>query len=268
MPGNRFEVVNLPAIADVDEVIDGKHFRSAGEALCPQLRTLDYLVNTLKVQMGDWAFDLLLNGKPRDRTGNRWSQLIGESQMVDIFARDSVYLTLFIDPATGKSQSKEIDYSAIVATGMSKRGVITTDAVMEKTGFSATLRNAARLISRLPRHPDAIGIETNGMQGELWKLAVQQFPKWGIHSAVHAIENTVAGKHHRITRLDPLFDRFCVRFVRNAHTAKLIAQLRSYPTHEHDDGPDAMDSSIQLFKVLDAKHKADLAKHLGRPYYD
>lgn len=261
----EMEVINLPAIADYQEVIDGEVFREKGEALCPQLRSLKYLGKMLR-QMGKWAFDLLLLGKPRDRTGTRWSHLLGPDRFIAQFPRRIVYLTIFCDPATGRKQTEDIDYSAIVAAGIDSRGDIFIDSVMEKTGFSETIRNMKRLIDRLPRHPDLIGFESNGMQGEFGPLAIKAFQEWGVTCDIVPVENTVAGKPFRISRLDPLIDLSCCYFVRNRDNDIVVEQLRAFPNPKvHDDGPDAMDGAIQLFARVDAARPVETRK---RDLYD
>lgn len=65
----KFELINFPAIAKCDEMIDGVLFRKKGEALHPERYSVDYLNNT-RVMVGEYTWNALYQQHPVPGGGN------------------------------------------------------------------------------------------------------------------------------------------------------------------------------------------------------
>lgn len=246
---SRTEVVNLPAIAEQDEWIDGELFRRAGEALCPQLKSLEYL-RQLEADMGPWLWRTMQQGDPTAPEGFEWPpQLFGEQIYVSAMPKALKWLVIACDPATGKKPKVDrTDYTAVIALGTTGDGNLYFDGIMERCRFDGAKRNLLKMWNRLPRKADLIGIEATGFQDELRIQANRFFSDNGITVPVVAVESTLP-KHLRIRNLDPQISAGQVRFVDNKDMRLVAQQFMSFPhPHAHDDGPDACELAVRIVK--------------------
>jgi hypothetical protein len=151
-------VINLPAIAEEDEYIDGALFRRRGEALCPELRSLDRLVD-MRETMGAWAFDTTMQGNPTSPDAFEWPSELFRNVFIESMPSVLNHLVVACDPATGRRPThKGSDYTAIVALGAPGDGNFYVDAILRRTAFRQTIEGMAKLIGRLPRSVDAMSM--------------------------------------------------------------------------------------------------------------
>lgn len=127
MPG--WEYINLPAIAeDENDPID----RAVGDALWPELFPLEEL-ERIRVQIGDWSFAALYQGRPQPRGSNvfkdpaRYNYPQSNAEWIDLLR--GKYLIIGVDPAA--SESTHADYSVAVALAADRLGPDATCWVLD-----------------------------------------------------------------------------------------------------------------------------------------
>src|SRR5690606_23044447 len=140
------------------------------------------------------------------------------------------------------------DYSAIVMLALGKDGLIYVDADIER-------RDVVRLADALLAHnaifmPHAVAVETNGFNA-LVELIIERA------GGVMPPLARVTQHRDKIARirvgLGPFLAHRKFRF--RAHTegcSLLLQMLQSFPIHDYKDGPDAMESALQVLRKLAA----------------
>ncbi len=94
----------------------------------------------------------------------------------------------------------------------------------------------------------SFGIETVAFQ-EFFKNEVARRVKergLQLHLPIVGMDNTV-NKDLRIQTLEPLVKNYHIKFQRNQ--TELIDQLNTYPTADHDDGPDGLEMLMRLLRI-------------------
>lgn len=67
---------------------------------------------------------------------------------------------------------------------------------------------------------------------------------------IRLARSNIPPKIPRIKLLTPLLAAGRIKFVRTPGTSLLVEQLRAFPLHNHDDGPDALEMGIRLCEEL------------------
>ncbi len=101
---------------------------------------------------------------------------------------------------------------------------------------------------------DKFGVETNQFQELMVKDIERRSRSVNVHLPIHEITNT-SNKRARIANLEPEVCQGRIIFCRSHQ--KLLEQLRHFPLAKHDDGPDALQMSMET---------ATQPRHLTRCY--
>jgi hypothetical protein len=250
----RWLIVNLPALAERDEYIDGELFRESGQSLCPALKS-EKVLKRRRVIMGDWAFRAVMQGDPSEPEGYKWSECFSETQFIPALPKELEVLGVYTDPASGKKK-KGTSYSATVAGGACGDGYLYVDCKLRKSNFAATLENIIDLVrNRLPRIPDVFGFEETGVQGELLIQATTVLPSaLGEDIDLRGLSHGGVPKPVRINRLDPWITGKRLRFVDSTDNRLLVRQLKLFgASGENDDGPDALEGLVRMLSLTIAE---------------
>lgn len=88
-----------------------------------------------------------------------------------------------------------------------------------------------------------------------------------LHIPIVGMDNTV-NKDLRIQTLEPIVKNFHVKFLKTQ--TDLIEQLNTYPTADHDDGPDALEMLVRLLRLSHgtASSKSDNSRKRKRRIMD
>lgn len=155
---------------------------------------------------------------------------------------DLVVRTLYLDPAMGRHASVG-DYSAFVLLGEDTSGVLWAEGVLVRVHAANIAELTADLVERFK--PDAISLEAVVFQELLAPLFDAEFERRGLPLVVQPDYTPVNG-HTRIRRLSEPLSRRRIRFRRTPGTEEMVAQLKAFPTHRHDDGPVALEGAWRL----------------------
>lgn len=145
-----------------------------------------------------------------------------------------------VDPSLGKERG---DYSAIVALGVAD-GLLWIEADLARRPPDQILRDTLVLADRW--RPHAIGIESVAFQNV---LCAELNRLGGCRWSIYEIRPDGA-KDVRIRRLTPFITRRELRIADTAGGRLLEQQLRTWPSGDHDDGPDALEMAMRLLAEL------------------
>jgi predicted phage terminase large subunit-like protein len=249
--GDQYLRLRLPAIANESDDPLG---RQRGEALWPErftIGTLERLKNSYVTSGYPWMWDALYQQDPPETLDAEWPpSYFGESIWFDEWPHpdDIQFRVIAVDPSLGRTDKS--DYSAIVMIVLDRKGTIWVDADLQRRDKYKIAKDVIDYIRWFK--PEAVGIES-----EMWQVmladAIRTLSKEsGIIAPIWEVYTQKIPKIMRIrTTISPYLARGELRFKRRSGgTALLVEQMRMFPTHEHDDGPDALEMAIRLVRGL------------------
>lgn len=246
--GDKWDVVRLPALAEENDLLG----RQPGTALWPWKWSREYLEGERRAlaQGGyPWMFEALYQQNPPDIIDSEWPAGFFEDHIwFDKWPGDDQFVckVIAIDPSLGKSDKS--DYSAIVMLGKDRDGCYWIDADLSRRPSSQIVQDG--LEWHRAWRPVAIGCETVAFQQLLQsefeeKAAARNQEIWfcGLNSQIP--------KMTRIRSLTPLLAQSRIRLRRGSPgVALLLEQLKGFPSHKFDDGPDGLEMAVRLCEWL------------------
>jgi predicted phage terminase large subunit-like protein len=154
-----------------------------------------------------------------------------------------------LDPSLGETEKS--DYSAFVRVALDYTGTMWVDADLGRRDAAQMVADGLAHCRNFGQGVHAFGVEINQFQKLLAGMFAEASKAAGFMLPIHGIHNH-ENKRTRIRQtLTPYLSRQAFRFKRGSHGAKLlVAQLRSFPTDKHDDGPDALEMAVRLVQHL------------------
>ena len=146
------------------------------------------------------------------------------------------------DIALGKNNRS--DYNAIVTVARDRKtGVIfCVDTWAKKCPAHEALDMAVKLIQKY--RPKIFAVETVQAQIDFFRQLRDRLPKEKIYYTKLKGVTSRTRKEERIESLEPLLESGVLRLMR--HQRLLLEMLEQFPTHDHDDLPDALQMAIEL----------------------
>lgn len=236
--GEEWRVVNFPAIDEHEQ------------ALWPEQWPLESLVGKragYNAAGYPWMWEALYQQNPPTVLDSEWP----EHYFADIFAEDwpesSVVTVVALDPSLGHSD--KADYSAFVSVTKTGAGMYYVDANLDRRPSRQIVDDGIEWMANCIR-PDFFCSEANQFQELLWDMFEERMGEAGlVEGHVHKIHNTVP-KVTRIRSLTSLLAAGRIKLRKTPGTALLLEQLRGFPSHKHDDGPDALEMAIRYCETL------------------
>jgi hypothetical protein len=195
-----------------------------------------------------------------DAEGAEWQSEYFRDIYVDSLPENRLITVVALDPSLGKTdmatKTKLGDFSAFVAVAKGYDGRYYVDANLRKRNVRDIVEEGIEWMRHI--RPDAFGCEFIGFQSVLGELFMPELPRAWLNGIfpIHTKESLgqkgrLPPKRVRIrTRLtQPLADGR-IKFVRSPGTSLLIEQMRAFPIHRYDDGPDALEMAIRLCEDL------------------
>lgn len=248
--GDQWRRISLPAIASNEDELG----RRPGEALWPLRWSRQYLDREQRayaISGYPWMFDALYQCEPTDVLSSEWpGEYFGDHLWFDEWPheQDIAIRVMAIDPSLGRSDKS--DYSAIIMLAVDKDGYCWVDADLARRSSALIARDA--MARQAVFKANAIGCETNQFQellgGEFDRAsggAVTNGSLWFV-----GINNHV-NKLVRIRGLTPLLDSRRLRVKRGSPGCNLLVeQMRGFPDHKYDDGPDALEMAVRMAREI------------------
>lgn len=259
--GDQWRVLSLPALCVNAGDAMG---RKPGEALWPERWSTQHLENERKalgISGYPWMFEALYQGTPLDVIDSEWPAeyfgdhiWFGGDELDEHGNRrfkdwphpsEIVNKVMYVDPSLGKTSKS--DYSAIVMLAKDIHGDYYIDADLGRRPSVQIAYDAIQHHKEF--RPLALGWEVQ--DADLLKAEVlRQAQQEGEDVWFLAITNRI-NKLVRIRSLSPLLDARRLKFRRNSPGVNLLLeQMRAFPAHKHDDGPDALEGAVRLERQI------------------
>jgi predicted phage terminase large subunit-like protein len=245
--GEEWRLVSFPAIG------------SDGAALWPEQWSATALEAKRKSYYSSgypWMWEALYQQNPPEVLDAEWPPEYFDNIWCDDWPEDYHLCVVALDPSLGRTA--KADYSAFVALKKGHDGVYYVDADIQRRPSDRIVRDGCLWMQRL--RPDAFGCESVAFQDLLRGMFVEALPQagmtmtqvFGIHGGDNSIANgRVPPKITRIRLLTNLLATGRIKVRRGSPGgALLVEQLKGFPSHKHDDGPDALEMAIRLCEEL------------------
>lgn len=236
---NRLQEAELYYMENKDKMDEGVR------TLWSERFTYFDLINT-KVNVGSRAFASEYLNKPSDDESSIFKQdyfmYFDDKDLYQGNKKMHLDIYGFWDIAIGKNSRS--DYNAIVIIGRDNRtGVIyVLDTFAEKIPMHEALKVAYKMI--LKWRPKMFGVETVQAQYDMYRQLKEMLYKGGIYNSRLLPYNPRGRKEDRIEQLEPLVESGYLRFKKSQRL--MIEMLQLFPSHDHDDLPDALASVVEI----------------------
>lgn len=257
----RFEIINLPAIAE-DE--DDRLGRAAGEALWPELFDLDAL-NNLKADMTASSWNSLYQGTPMDVEGGavsaswfqRYQHAPSKGSTEGNIANQVRRTVVSVDAANTDKQRSDYTVIGVWVEDFQKRHYL-IDVSRKQMEFPALCAEIDRVCKRY--EADALLVETKGNG-----LAYHQLKKdGGAPAPLIGIEVGSSTKSFRFDEVTPMFEAGQVWLPERAvWLADYEKELVAFPNGKHDD---QVDMTSQYLAWARKKGRRGAKKMTGSGY--
>lgn len=244
--GEKWKVLSLPAIS------------SDGAALWPERWPLTLLeARKRKYAAGGypWMFDALYQQIPPDTIDSEWPPHYFADILIDELPNECLINVVALDPSLGKSDKS--DYSAFVQVMRGMDGVYYVDANIDRRPSRKIVDDGIEWMKR--KRPNTFGCEAVAFQELLCEMFSERISEVGLTAYDVYKVNTgespagrgrIPPKLTRIRLLTPLLAAGRIKIKRSPGSSLLLEQLKGFPAHKHDDGPDALEMGIRLCNEL------------------
>ena len=237
---DKWEVIEFPAIAG--DVPLPQDIRKPGEALWPEMFPIEDL-ERMKASIGDYQWSALYQQQPRSGGGVEWPEhYFDRGLFFEEWPEVLVQKVIALDPSKG-ANAKHGDYSAIVKLGRTSDGTLWVEADLARRSTEEIVDTVCE--AQRDWGADALVIETNQFQELLAGQIAAKGKLNGMPIPIVPIINTVS-KIVRIRRLGPYLHQKSFRFKNTPGTKLLVEQLKDFPVHSHDDGPDSLEMALRV----------------------
>ncbi len=242
--GDQWRVLNLCALAGDNDPLG----RKPGEALWPERWGRVHLERerqSLAASGYPWMFDALYQGEPPSVLDSEFpTSYFSDDIWFDLWPahKEVVSRAVYVDPSMGKTNKS--DYSAIIAVAKDIHGTYWIDADIQRRPVTQIAADAVDWFADF--QAEALGCETNAFQELVGDHLKEEARRRAIDCLFVGFNNSI-DKRVRIRRLTSPLAESRIRFKRGSPgVALLLEQLRGFPSHKHDDGPDALEGGIRL----------------------
>jgi predicted phage terminase large subunit-like protein len=237
---DKWEVIEFPAVA-LDPVRPPDE-RKPGEALWPEMFSLDDL-ERMRASMGEYQWAALYQQTPRAGGGVEWPEhYFDKGLMFDEWPETLQQKVIALDPSKG-ANAKHGDYSAIVKLGRTSDGTLWVEGDLARRSTEEIV--SATVNAQMEWNADALVIEINQFQELLAAQIAARGREAGMPLPIVQVNNTVS-KLVRIRRLGPYLFQKSFRFRNTPGTRLLVEQMKDFPVHAHDDGPDSLEMALRV----------------------
>lgn len=207
-----------------------------------------YTVETLMKMraQGHSSFEQEMQCNPIDYALCEWGSMFdGDDIWYDDLPAESQRLVsvMALDPSKGKD-ARRGDYQAIVFLTVAVDGTMYVDCDMRRRPIRQLVQDMVQYTAI--ERPDVAVVESNQFQECIVNECQDESVKQQLLTPIVPIDNGSTPKVVRVRRLDPYVSRRRLRFRRRSPGARmLVEQLSTFPTADHDDGPDALEMAVR-----------------------
>lgn len=244
--GEEWEVITLPAIAEVDD-----DFRNAGEALWGNHYTLDNLEQT-RLDIGNYEFASQYQQNPVNRETQVFKQELFRYISLEAVKEKITNCYVTIDSALSKK--KNSDSTGVTINWVDGDNIWYLKAYKVKVDPTELIQ----LIFDLQRvyKPEAIGLEETTMTQAIEPFLNVEMAKKNIFPNVVPLKHGGTAKETRIRGLLPRYDRGHIYHITGL-CSDLEKELLRFPSSAHDDVMDSLAYQIFIAKAPDTSFDWD-----------
>lgn len=237
--GEKWRVVSFPALGD------------DGAALWPEQWSAEKLEARKRAYTASgypWMWEALYQQNPPDVLDSEWPREFFDNIYTEKWpGRERRHLLVTaLDPSLGKTD--KADYSAFIACAKGHDGIYYIDANIARRPSSTIVSEGVDWMGMY--RPDHFGCEKTQFQELLLPQFEAALPRAKMTmTQVWGIDNTTP-KVTRIRSLTRALAQGRIKIRRSPGSSLLVEQLKGFPTHKFDDGPDALEMAIRLCEEL------------------
>lgn len=215
-----------------------------------------YLANLQSLPFVEQERLLAGNWNVVDAEGAEWPPEYFNNIYVDRWPEERLITVVALDPSLGKmdmaTEKRKGDYSAFVAVCKGHDGRYYVDANIAKRDVTKIVDEGIEWMRHIK--PDAFGCECIGFQAVLAELFAPEMHRICLNGIFPINTKESLGARGRIPQKEvrirtkltrPLADGR-IKMLRTPGTSMLLEQMRAFPIHKYDDGPDALEMAICL----------------------
>ncbi len=239
LTGNKWDVIRLPAISD------------EGKALWPErypIQDLREIQRGFEVQGRPWMWQALYQQEPPEVLDSEWDPFyFHDGIYFDEWPEHPALRIVVLDPSVG--QSDKADYSAICVGYLYPNGHIYVEADLD---IRDVVRQASAVCDHIIAHNASMfACEANGFQGVLRIPYEQECHRRRVIVPFQPVFSHKEKRGRIRSWISPHLAAGRLHFKRNnPGTNLLLEQLRGFPSHLFDDGPDALAMLIEVLSGL------------------
>ena len=239
--GENWQIIRLPALAEEPDLLG----RVEGDALWPARFDAAALARIRDNRELYWWL-AMYQQRPSQHHAVEWpaDYFDGPGFWFDEWP-ELVLRVVALDPSKGRDDSS--DYSAFVLVGEDASGELWVDANLERRPPGQIVCDGIELCREF--RPQYLGIEGNIWQGLFGAMFDPALLAARLFDVLPLLLENRSNKLMRIRRLDRWLRARQMHFRRTPGAKLLVAQLREFPMHKHDDGPDALEMAMQLLAL-------------------
>ena len=252
--GEKWTVVKLPAVAGDNDLLG----RKPGEELWPPVTIhgnkygysrsdLDRIRDNFYRSGYGWVWETMYQLDPPATINAEFdpSYFTGDDIWFDNYPADEhiAWRLVTLDPSIGETEKS--DYQAFVTIALTHNGTMYVDAVLDRLD-AFRMVDAGIAISRATR-ADVFGIEDVAFQKILQPIFIERSTRKGFAVPLLGISSA----KEKVIRIRAALTAYLAtrqfRFRRGSPgVSLLIEQLKQFPNHKHDDGPDSLAMAVKL----------------------
>jgi len=196
--------------------------------------------------MGHSSFEQEMQCNPIDYSLCEWGDMFdGEDIWFDEWPPQNQWVTsvMALDPSKGKD-ARRGDYQAIIFLVVDVDGLLWVDCDMRRRPVRQLVQDMVAYTKH--EKPDCAVVESNQFQECIVLECEDEAIRQQLLSPIVPLDNGSTNKNVRIRRLDPYVTRRRIRFKKRSRGARmLVEQMCTWPTGDHDDGPDALEMAVR-----------------------
>lgn len=245
---DEWEKLTFAAIAEEDQYVDGKLFRKAGEALCPERFNLSDLIKTKNAysstgKIGDWAA-LYMQQPIIAENAEFQKSWFKYYELKDLEGKELFYTTT-VDLAI--SQKKSADNTVVRTVAKEKNGP-NWYLMLETCGHLDPLQTIDAIFFHWRQYRSKVYVESVAYQAALQYFIIDEMRKRNEYFTVEELkQKTTTKKEERIRGLIPLYKAGVIHH-REGQDEGLEMEMLQFPKGVHDDRIDALSMHLGVVR--------------------
>lgn len=234
--GEKWERICMPALGD------------DGAALWPERWPAPKLerIKTRYEESGyHWMWDALYQQRPPVVLDSEWdAEYFHDRIMFEEEPKgDGCFKVAFLDPSVGESSKS--DYAAVTLLTVDRGGHVWVDAWLDR--MDAWKQVDLLLAVAAANQVVGVGIEGNAFAKVLVGMFRRRCRELDYWPHIHTIQSTREKKMKIRAAVTPFLSTGTLHFKRRSPGVQLLLeQLKGFPGHKYDDGPDSLAMALEL----------------------